>query len=161
MERAYLHEAVGSVVEALYGEQSEQVAVQLARHFEQAGLTEKAVNYLLEAGKRAERLSAYQEAISHLTKGLALLESLPDTPKRAQTELELQIALGNALMATKGYAVAEVEQTYSRAWQLCQQVYAGETAQIFPILYGRWAFYHVRGAHRTAYQLAEIGRAHV
>ena len=58
-------------------------------------------------------------------------------------------------MATKGYAIVEVEQTYSRAWQLSQQVYAGETAQIFPILYGRWAFYQVRGAHRTAYQLAE------
>ncbi|MBI1881000.1 MAG: AAA family ATPase, partial [Chloroflexi bacterium] len=155
MERVYLHEAVGSVLEAIYGEQTEQVAVQLARHFEQAGLTEKAVNYLLQAGKQAGRLSANQEAIAHLTKGLALLETLPDTPERAQKELELQIALGNALMATKGYAAAEVEQTYNRAWELCQQVYAGETAQIFPILYGLWAFYFVRAEHQTAYQLAE------
>jgi predicted ATPase len=155
IERAYLHEAVGSVLEALYGEQSEQVAVQLARHFEQAGLTEKALTYLLQAAKRAARLSAYQEVIGQVTKGLALLERLPDTPERAQTELELQIVLGTALLATKGYAAAEVEQTYNRAWQLCQQVYAGETAQIFPILFGRWAFYQVRGEHRTAYQLAE------
>src|SRR6266511_416051 len=155
MERVYLHEAVGSVLEAIYGEQTEPVAVQLARHFEQAGLREKAVNYLLQAGKRAGRLSANQEAIAHLTKGLALLESLPDTPERAQKELELQIALGNALMATKGYAAAEVEQTYNRAWQLCQQVYAGETSQIFPILYGRWVFYIIRGEHQTAYQLAQ------
>ena len=58
MERAYLHEAVGNVLEAIYGEQTEQVAVQLARHFEQAGLHEKAVTYLLQAGKRAGRLSA-------------------------------------------------------------------------------------------------------
>jgi len=155
MERAYLHEAVGNVLEALYGEQTEQVAVQLARHFEQAGLREKAVNYLLQAGKRAARLSANQEAIAHLTKGLTLVESLPETPERAQKELELQIALGNALMATKGYAAAEVEQTYNRAWQLCQQVYAGETSHIFPILYGRWLFYLTRGEHHTAYQLAE------
>jgi predicted ATPase len=68
MERAYLHEAVGSVLEAIYGEQTEQVAVQLARHFEQAGLREKAVNYLLQAGKRAGRLSANQEAIAHRPK---------------------------------------------------------------------------------------------
>jgi DNA-binding SARP family transcriptional activator/predicted ATPase len=155
MERAYLHEAVGSVLEAIYGEQTEQVAVQLARHFEQAGLTEKAVTYLLQAGKRAARLSAYQEAIAHLTKGLALLESLPETAERAQKELELQIALGNVLMAIKGYAAAEVEQTYNRAWQLCQQVYAGKTSQIFPILYGRWIFYLTRGEHQTAYQLAQ------
>src|SRR5262249_22236543 len=92
MERTYLHEAVGSVLEAVYGEQTEQVAVQLARHFEEAGLTEKALTYLLQAGKRAARLSANHEAIAHVTKGLALLERLPETPERAQTELELQIA---------------------------------------------------------------------
>jgi predicted ATPase/transcriptional regulator with XRE-family HTH domain len=155
MERVYLHEAVGNVLEAIYGEQSEPVAVQLARHFELAGLTEKAVTYLLQAGRRAARLSAYQEVISHVTKGLALLERLPDTIERAQTELELQIILGNALISTKGFAAAEVEQTYSRAWQLCQQLYAGKTARGFPILYGRWGHYMSRGAHRTAYQLAE------
>jgi predicted ATPase len=155
MERTYLHEAVGSVLEALYGEQTEQVAMQLARHFEEAGLTAKAVTYLLQAGKRAARLSANHEVIVHVSNGLSLLERLPDTPERAQTELELQITLGNALIATKGYAAAEVEQTYSRAWQLCQQVYAGETSRIFPILYGRWAFYFIRGAHQTALQLAQ------
>jgi predicted ATPase len=84
-----------------------------------------------------------------------LVESLPDTPERAQKELELQIALGNALMATKGYAAAEVEQTYNRAWELCQQVYARETSQTFPILYGRWILYLTRGEHQTAYQLAQ------
>jgi predicted ATPase len=155
MERAYLHEAVGSVLEAIYSQRTESVAVQLARHFEQAGLREKAVNYLLQAGKHAGRLSANQEAIAHLTKGLTLLETLPNTPERAQKELELHIGLGNALIATKGYAAAEVEQTYSRAWQLCQQVYAEETAHILPILYGRWAFYLIRGEHQAAHQLAE------
>jgi DNA-binding SARP family transcriptional activator len=155
MERAYLHEAVGSALEAIYGEQTGQVAVQLARHFEQARLWEKAVMYLLQAGERAARLSANQEAIAHLTKGLMLVQSLPETPERAQTELELQIALGNALMATKGYAAAEVEQTYNRAWELCQQVYAGETSQSFPILYGRWILYLTRGEHQTAHQLAQ------
>jgi predicted ATPase len=146
IERVYLHEAVGSVLEALYGEQTEQVAMQLARHFEQAGLTEKAVMYLLQAGRRAAQLSAYQEVIAHLNKGLALLERLPETRERAQQELELQVVLGTALLATKGYAATEVEQTYRRASQLCQQLYAGETAQIFPILFGRWAFYQVRGS---------------
>ncbi len=155
MERAYLHEAVGSVLEAIYGEQTEPVAVQLARHFEQAGLREKAVNYLLQAGKRAARLSANQEAIAHLTKGLALLETLLDTPERAQKELDLQIALGNALIATKGYAAVEVEQTYNRTQELCQQAYPGETSHILPILYGRWAFYLIRAQHQTAQQLAE------
>src|SRR5262249_26381256 len=132
IERVYLHEAVGSVLEALYGAQTEPIAAQLARHFEEAGLTEKALTYLLQASKRAARLSANHEAIAHLNKGLALLNSLPDTPERAQTELELQIALANALIATKSAAAMEVGQAYRRAWQLGQQLYAGETAHMFP-----------------------------
>jgi predicted ATPase len=155
IERAYLHEAVGSVLEAIYGAQTEHIAVQLARHFERAGFHAKAVTYLLKAGKRAAQLSAYQEAIRHLTNGLALLERLPDSRERAQTELELQIALGTALLVTKGPPAAEVEQTYSRAWQLRHQLYAEEPAQIFPILYERWGHDMTRGKPQTALQLAE------
>ena len=51
-----------------------------------------------------------------------MLTTLPDTPERPQQELDLQIALGAALMATKGYAAPEVEQAYTRARALCQQV---------------------------------------
>ncbi|HXV42395.1 MAG TPA: BTAD domain-containing putative transcriptional regulator, partial [Anaerolineae bacterium] len=95
IERTYLHEAVGNVLETLYGGQTEQVAVQLAHHFEQAGLSQKAVNYPLQAGQRASQLSAHEEAIAHLTKGLALLETLPDNPEHTRQELDFQIALGN------------------------------------------------------------------
>jgi predicted ATPase len=65
VERAYLHEAVGSTLEALYGERTEQVALQLARHFQAAGNVNKAVDYLLQAGERARRLSAHEEAIGY------------------------------------------------------------------------------------------------
>jgi predicted ATPase/DNA-binding SARP family transcriptional activator len=155
MERTYLHEAVGNVLETLYGEQTEQVVVQLAHHFEQAGLRQKAVNYLLQAGKRAARLSANQEAIAHLTKGLTLLETLPDTAERVQQELELQIVLGNALMATKGYAAAEVERVFNRARELCWHAYAGETPHRFPVLYGLWVLHHVRAEHQMARELGQ------
>ena len=47
--------------------------------------------------------SAYVEAVAHLTKGLELLKTLPDTPERVQQELTLQIGLGRALLATKGH----------------------------------------------------------
>lgn len=153
LERAYLHEAVGQALEALYGEQAEQVAVQLARHFEQAGLTEKAVSYLLQAGKRAGRLSANEEAIGHLSRGLELLKTLPDTRERTYQELEFQIALGNALVAAKGYASPEVGRLYSQARELCQQM--GETPQLFPVLHGLHRFYLSRGELLTARELGE------
>src|SRR5207247_8540044 len=47
----------------------------------------------------------------------------------------------------------EVKATYTRAWELCQQV--GETRQFFPVLYGLWAFHLVRGEFLTARELGE------
>ena len=67
------------------------------------GSTKRAVQYLQHAGENARQRNAHQEAISLLTKGLELLKTLPDTPERTQQELTLQIALGSALIATKGY----------------------------------------------------------
>jgi DNA-binding SARP family transcriptional activator len=52
VERAYLHEDVGNALEQLYGEHAGEIAVQLARHFQEARITEKAVAYLRQAGER-------------------------------------------------------------------------------------------------------------
>jgi predicted ATPase len=152
-ERCYLHEAVGNALEQLYGEQTEEVAAQLAQHFELAGLVGKAIEYLRRAGERAVQLSANEEAIRYLTKGVALLESLPATPERAQQELRLQVALGVPLIATKGWAAPEVEKVYARARALCQQV--GDTPQLVSALWGLHSFYIVRLALRTARELRE------
>ena len=114
---------------------------------------QQAIGYWQRAGQQALQRSANPEAVQHLTTGLALLATLPETPARAQQELDLQIALGPALMATKGPAAPEVEQTYARALALCQQV--GETPQLFPTLWGLCRFYRTRGALPTARELGE------
>ena len=61
-ERAYLHEDVGNALEALYGDQVDEIVVQLARHFEQAGIAEKATSYLARAGRQAAARFANEEA---------------------------------------------------------------------------------------------------
>ena len=70
------------------------------------------------------------EAIAHLTQGLAVLTTLPETPARLQQELDLQVALGPALIATQGNAAPEVEHAYARARDLCAQL--GDTPQLLP-----------------------------
>jgi predicted ATPase len=125
----------------------------LAHHYTEAGLAEEAIFYWQRAGQRALQHSANTEAIRHLARGLDLLTMLPDTPARAQQELELQLALGPALMATKGQAAPEVEQTYARARALCVQL--GETPQLFPTLRGLCRFYQSRGPLPTARELGE------
>ena len=81
-ECTYLHEAVGQVLEHLYGQQTSELAVQFARHFEAAGWPAKAIAYLHQAGEKAVRLSANDEALVHFTRGLKLLATLPPTPER-------------------------------------------------------------------------------
>jgi predicted ATPase len=73
---------------------------------------------------------------------LALLQTLPDTPARAQQEQALLLALGVSLVATQGFASPDVEQTYLRARELCLR--AEDTATLFPVLYGLWNMYLVR-----------------
>jgi DNA-binding SARP family transcriptional activator/predicted ATPase len=156
VERVHLHEAVGNTLEALYEDQIEAMAAiagQLAWHFQEAGIAEKAIHYLHQAGEKAVQLSAYQEGVAHLTRGLALLMALPDSLERAQQELALQLALGMAWQGTKGTPAPEVEKAYTRARELCQQM--GKTSQLCQIL-GQLAMLHyVRAEHQTARELAE------
>jgi DNA-binding SARP family transcriptional activator/predicted ATPase len=158
VERIYLHEAVGNGLERLYREHADEVAVGLARHFHIAGISDKAIDYTRQAGERAARLSAHQEAITHFSRALALLETLPDTHERAGQELRLQIALGTALTATQGFAAPEVGAAFNRARELGQQVSSrgvGETPEVFSTLWGLWAFYFTRAEHGTAGEIGE------
>jgi predicted ATPase len=109
--------------------------------------------YWQNAGQRAIERSANVEAVEHLIKGLEILKTLPETPERAQQELTLHLALGTPLLMIKGHTASEVEQTYARARELCQQV--GETQQLLPALYGLWLFYLNQAQFQTARELGE------
>jgi len=156
-ERSYLHEDVGNALEEMYGEQLDSVAVELARHFEPAGYAEKAAGYLLTAGQQALRLSAHQEAIARLTRGLELLAPLPETPERIRLELALQLAMGSTLQASKGYADAATGAAYDRARELCHQLSGApdEAPQLIPALMGLGAFYTLRSQWRIGQELYE------
>jgi predicted ATPase len=149
----HYHLRIGERKEQAYGEGAREIAVELAIHFEQGHDYGKAVQYLQQAGGNAVQRSANVEAIGHLTKGLEVLKTLPDTPQRAQQELTLQVALGAPLIATKGYGAPEVENAYARARNLCQQ--RGEIPLLSRVLGGLSAFYVVRGDLRAAHELGE------
>ena len=104
-------------------------------------------------GNEPSRRSANVEAISHLTRGLELLKTLPDSPEHARRELALQIDLGVPLRATKGFASPEAGRAYARALELCQRV--GETSQLVPVLRGLWEFHELRAEYRTAREMGE------
>jgi predicted ATPase len=151
--RQQYHQRIAQVLEARFPETAETQPELLAHHYTEAGLSGPAVGYWQQAGQRAIQRSAHVEAISHLTKGGEMLKTLPDTSERTRHELDLQTALGQALMATKGYAAPEVAQAYTRAREVGQQV--GEIPRLFPVLWGLWAFYDVRAEYKTARELGE------
>ena len=102
------HQHIAQVLEARFPELCETQPELLAHHYTEAGLHEQAIAYWQKAGQRAIERSANLEAIAHLTQGLASSKTLPDTPERAQQELDLQTTLGPALMVTKGLGAPEV-----------------------------------------------------
>ena len=93
-QRISLHRRIGEREEQAYGEQARDIAAELAVHFEQAREYRRAVEYLQQAGENAVRRSPNIEAIGHLSQGLELLTTLPDTPERSQQELTFQTTLG-------------------------------------------------------------------
>jgi DNA-binding SARP family transcriptional activator/predicted ATPase len=153
VERARLHEEVGTALEALYGEAAEEIAVQLAWHFQFAGIAKRTVFYLHQAAKKAARLSAYEEAIAHFTKALELLETLPEIPERTQQELALHLGLVVPLQAIRSFAAPEVERSCGRALDLCLQM--GETPQLLPALFLLWQSEIPRAQYEKALNIAE------
>jgi predicted ATPase len=151
--RQQYHQQVAVLLEARFPETAATAPEVVAHHYTEAGRYEQALSYWQRAGQRALQQAGNQEALRHLTKGLELLATLPDTPARAQQELDFQMLLGPALMATLGYGASEVERVYSRARRLCQQV--GDTPQLFSVLRGLWQFSILRAELRTAYELAQ------
>jgi predicted ATPase/class 3 adenylate cyclase len=151
--RQQVHQRIAQVFERHFAETVLTQPELLAHHYTEAECPEPAVAYWQKAGQRAVERSAHAEAISHLTRGLEVLTTLPDTRRRARQELGLQNTLGPVLMAIRGWAAPEVEAIYARARALCQQV--GETPQLFPALMGIGTFYMASGKLQTARELRE------
>jgi predicted ATPase len=88
----------------------------LARHYTEAGLMEKAVDFWGKAGQRSLARSAVVEACEQLNRALDLLATLPQTSASRRQQLKLQIALANALMQVKGYAAPEPKAARACSW---------------------------------------------
>ena len=153
VERAHLHEEVGNILESLYGDQAEEISVQLARHFLESGVVPKAIKYFYSAGNKAIRLSASQEALANLYKALELLKTQSETPERDQMELSLLLALAPPIQQTKGLGAPEVGQAIDRAHKLCQKI--GKTPQLFMAMSFLTMFHEVRGEYRKAIETSE------
>jgi predicted ATPase len=151
--RMQLHRRIGVRLEVGYGTRAGEIATQLMVHFERGGATAQAVCYAQQAADNAARRNAHHEASTALTRGLALLATLPESSERSQRELVQQLAQGELLRATKGVGAPDVGNVYTRAYTLAQQV--GETPQLIRALWGLSQCHRSQGQMATAEPLAQ------
>ena len=159
--RQQLHARIADVLEVKFPEVVETQPELLARHCTEGGLVEKAVDYRLRSGKQAFARGAMAEAEAELRKGLDLLYSLPDSAARQEQELNLQITVGNTLLATRGYAAPEAGEAFEHARQLCQKL--NRPQQLNRVLTGQFFNRLLRGeleqAEFLAGELRRLGEA--
>jgi len=156
--RRALHARVGEMLEAGAGNLPPEPGL-LAYHFGEAGIADRAIDYHLTAAEQAMARCAIAEMVSHLQRGLRLLETLPDTPATRRRELLLQAALGRGLIDQVGSASDEGHVAFMRARELCLEL--NETDLLLPILYGLQV-YHFSHAEpevviRYAREILDLG----
>ena len=151
--RRLLHRRIAGAMETVHTANLDNISRQIAHQYEAAGVKGKAIDYYRQAGQVAQQIYANVDAIQLYSKGLRLLETLPDNPKRAEQELIFQHQLSIVHRNTKGYAAAEVGQALSRARALCQQL--DQADALGPIMWGLFTFNFVRSDLHEARKLGE------
>ena len=151
--RQELHARIALVAEERFRADVDAQPHLLAHHYIHAEQPQPAVEYLLEAGRRALERSAFTETIGHMSRSLDLLPGIEDARVRDRRELEVLIMLGAAHRIVSGFSSAVVEDCFERARILCDRV--GTPAERVAVLRGLWMCHFTRGRLAVARGLAE------
>lgn len=128
-------------------------AAQLALHFEQAGLTEIAIQYHQKAGEQAYCLAANEDAISHFNRALELLKSIPESNEQIRQKIMLLLSLSGALVAARGYAEPELRRLYAQSGELAAK---GDEVDMFShVLYLRGVYHYARAEYQRTLEMGE------
>jgi tetratricopeptide (TPR) repeat protein len=154
--RHELHRRAGEALVEL-GAESEAIA----HHFTAAGEDHLAIEWWGKAGDEALHRSAYKEAISHLGKGIALVDKAESRASQRDAgdatlrnrRLKLHTDYGHAAMWLKGFAADEMSAAYARASESAGPT--DDAAAHFVAYYAECLSDFVRGQNRQACELAE------
>lgn len=108
----------------------------LAHHYSAAGLEERAWPCWKRAGERALARSANKEAVAHFRRALESCGRVAETTGLQRERLDLLLAIGPPMMATSGFAAAEVASAYEQALALCRS--CGSDREAFAAHWGMW-----------------------
>jgi predicted ATPase len=154
--RQQLHSQIARALEERFSDIVATEPETLAHHYTEAGITNAALSYWLKAGQRATGHTAYRESVRHLERGLAIINTLPESADRDRRELSFQIALGTPLIALGGWAARDFEVRSDRATVLADKL--GEVHLLYRSHSAQWLYCVGSGNHRRARAIAERGR---
>jgi class 3 adenylate cyclase/tetratricopeptide (TPR) repeat protein len=150
VHRAELHRQLAALLAQTPGAARPE---DLAHHYEAGGDPEHAARCWLEAGRVAAGTGASTEAITLFRRSLSALDDLPEGAERTTLELDVQLGLGTAASALEGYTSPNARAAFERAVALGERL--GDTATIFPALWGTSSYWFVLGEHRLDHGLVE------
>jgi tetratricopeptide (TPR) repeat protein len=101
--RKTLHRAVGEAIEELYQDRLAEHYSELAHHFSQGEVWDKAFHYCRQAGEKAMARSAYREAVGSFEQALHALQHLPETRDTREQAIDLRLALRSALLPSGNF----------------------------------------------------------
>jgi DNA-binding winged helix-turn-helix (wHTH) protein/tetratricopeptide (TPR) repeat protein len=158
MRRAQIHQRIAERGIAIYGDRRNEIAAELAMHFEQSRDWPRAFEYLLHASENAATHSAHHEAIDLANRGLEALSFLPEAAEHAKSEMKLRMILIASLMAVKGFASPSVEKVNARGRELFWR--HGPSPELFYMLWSLNMYQQFSGQMHSSleisYQLMQL-----
>ena len=137
--RRLLHRRVAAALEQAHAAAPGDVSGQLAAHYEQAGLPDRAARCYWQAVEAARQRFAQRDVIALARRGLALVAQAPNSAEQQNFRLALSIALAGAITATAGILDAEVLDLFTEMQRLATDL--GAKVQQYEAQRGLWGCY--------------------
>ena len=151
--RSVAHAAIGQALERGYEGRTNAVVAELAEHFVEAADHGRAAEDLRQVGEQASARGAFDAAAHALLGALDHLTLLPSGLGRDAAELRVRMAVGPALVATRGWFGPDVAENYERAMALCDEL--GPCPEAPFAVYGLATVTELRGEYERTDRLLQ------
>ena len=151
--RKTIHERTATALEEIFVEKLDDHLAELAHHYSRGANAAKAIEYSRRAAQQAAARSAYGDAIGYVREALRWMGTTAESRERDQNELSVRMLLGPLIVATQGFSSPELANNLARLQELCRR--AGETPEIYGVLFSLWSFEHASGRLRESRVIAD------
>jgi len=153
-EKLYIHDAIASGYQSIFGDDVTQVSSELAWHLAMAGRAKESVAIYQDSAQRAVKVGALSEALIHIESGLNEIDNLDWSEEKDISELNLHLLKIRVLKAREGWSSSTLKHSNERAAELAQR--CGKAIEIESVLLGQWSSSLTRSDLNLSYDTAQL-----